>query len=79
MEIHQSTNSTANIRLFFEMSKEMSEKHEKYYRFKKFLREIVDIPNILDLSCKPLSDVSIIGFSSLYFSATERIMLSGER
>lgn len=37
------------------------------YLFKKAFNEIVDIPSILDFNCKPLSDVSIIGFCSLYF------------
>ena len=35
--------------------------------------------NILHFNCNPLSDVSMIGFSSLYLSATDRIMLSGAR
>ena len=40
------------------------------YRFKKFFREIVDIFKILDFNCNPLSEVNIIGFSSLYFNAS---------
>lgn len=48
------------------------------YLFKKFFNEIVDIFNIFDFNCKPLSEVKIIGFSSLYFKATERIILSGD-
>ena len=49
------------------------------YRFKKLFRLIVDKPNAFDFNCKPLSDVNTIGFSPLYFKATERIILSGER
>lgn len=49
------------------------------YRFKKLFRLIVEIPKTFDFSCNPLSEVSIIGFSSLYFNATERIILSGVR
>lgn len=52
--------------------------HKEDYRFKKFFNEIVDIFNIFDFNCKPLSEVNIIGFSSLYFKATERIILSGD-
>lgn len=37
------------------------------------------MPNILHFSCKPLSDVSIIGLSDLYFNATEINILSGDR
>lgn len=48
------------------------------YRFKKFFNDIVEIPIIFDLSCNPLSEVSKIGLSSLYFKATESIMLSGD-
>ena len=47
--------------------------------FKNFLVEMVGIPTILHLTCNPLSDVIMIGFSSLYFIATDRIMLSGDR
>ena len=39
---------------------------------------IVVIPKPFDLTCNPLSDVSIIGFSSMYFSATDKIKLSGD-
>lgn len=47
--------------------------------FKNFLVEMVGIPTILHLTCNPLSDVIMTGFSSLYFIATDRIMLSGDR
>mgnify|MGYP003461487162 CR=1 FL=1 len=47
--------------------------------FKNFLVEMVGIPTILHFTCNPLSDVIMIGFSSLYFIATDRIMLSGDR
>lgn len=36
------------------------------------------MPKIFDFSCKPLSEVNIIGFSDLYFNATDSIMLSGD-
>ena len=47
--------------------------------FKKFLSDTVETPKILHLSCNPLSEVNIIGLCSLYFNATDTIMLSGER
>ena len=49
------------------------------YLFKKFRNDTVAMLNILHLSCNPLSEVSIIGFSSLYFKATDNIILSGDR
>ena len=49
------------------------------YLFRKFLKDIVAIPKIFDFNCSPLSEVNIIGFSALYFNATDRIILSGER
>ena len=51
----------------------------QYYLLRNFFNEIVVIPRIFDFNCNPLSDVSMIGFSSLYLSATDKIMLSGER
>ena len=33
-----------------------------FYRFRNFFNDIVDIPKIFDFSCRPLSEVSIIGF-----------------
>ena len=50
-----------------------------FYLFRKFFREIVAMPKIFDFNCNPLSDVNIIGLSFLYFKATDRIILSGER
>ena len=46
---------------------------------KKSFREIVVIPRPLHLICNPLSEVRSVGLLSLYFRATDRIRLSGDR
>jgi len=46
---------------------------------KKDFKDIVVRPNPLAFNYKPLSDVSSIGFTDLYFRATLYIILSGER
>ena len=51
---------------------------EKMIEDGKSFNDIVVMPKIFDFNCSPLSEVSMIGLSSLYFSATDRIMLSGD-
>lgn len=43
-----------------------------------FLKDTVEIPRTFALACKPLSEVNSIGFSPLYFNATDKIILSGD-
>ena len=57
----------------------MSHERTKIYIFKKFFSDIVLIFIVFAFNCKPLSEVNNIGLSSLYFSATANIILSGER
>ena len=46
--------------------------------FKNAFNVIVVMLNPFAFICKPLSEVSIMGFSLLYLKATERIKLSGD-
>ncbi len=65
--------------IIINVSFRMSHERTKIYIFKKFFSDIVLIFTVFAFNCKPLSEVNNIGLSSLYFSATANIILSGER